>query len=310
LEVTKVQTLSVLLQADNPSHIDAFRAIVERLRQKVQTHPVTIEVSLSQHGQFAIFTFASWSVEEYTLETIDIVRAFVALASVEWVIHVIEPEMVTGCMREAAADTTGDWEQMKPYVLRVLEEPVSEETPIGKSTMRKARLYRAFFAYLLDHSELHLHGFVRFRLKEYRLELMETIDAAIDEYLEDKQYQEFIELLRYFISTQESRHEVIHIVSGTNKHVSLYDENGLPLQLEQLESIYGLSDPCDRSDDDLISALITLAPKKIVFHHADERQALAQTLQSIFESRFSYCSTCAYCLISGRALDLQQPTQL
>jgi putative sporulation protein YtxC len=309
LEVTKVQTLSVALEADNPSHIGAFQAIVESLRQKVQTDPVTIEVTLTWHPHLAVFTFVSFSAEEYTLETIDIVRAFVTLALVEWVMRVVEPACVALCVRNEPR-AIGDWEKLKPYVLRVLNESAYEEAFIGKNTLRKSRLYRAFFAYLQENNEVHLHGFVRFRLKEYRQELAEAVEEAIDDYLEDRQYQEFIELLRYFVSTQESRHETIHIVPLEGNRFSLYDENGLPLQLEALEAYVGMQDAPDRTDDLLLSALITLAPQKIVFHLTEGRQALAQTLHSIFEDRFAYCSACAHCLINGRTLDFQQPTPL
>ncbi|NGQ94475.1 hypothetical protein G3578_04690 [Brevibacillus sp. SYP-B805] len=304
-----MQTISVALDADNPSHIGAFQAIVESLRQKVRTDPVTIEVAPTRYSHTAVFTFVSYSAEEYTLETIDIVRAFVALALAEWVVRVVEPACVALCVRNEPR-AIGEWEKLKPYVLRVLNESAYGEASIGKNTLRKSRLYRTFFAYLLENSEVHLHGFVRFRLKEYRQELAEAVAEAIDDYLEDQQYQEFIELLRFFVSTQESRRETIHIVPLEGNRFALYDESGLPLQLEGLEAYVGMRDAPDRTDDLLLSALISLAPHKIVFHQAEGRQALAQTLHSIFEDGFSYCSACAHCLINGRTLDFQQPTPL
>ena len=304
-----MQTVSVMLQADNPSHIEEFQAIVERLRSKVQTHPVTIEPRLTIVEHLAVFRFVSWSSEEYTAETIDIVRAFVSLVIVEWVIGVIEPELVASCINQEITDASEEREKINPYVLRALHDPLEHDAPVDRTAMRKARLYRTFFTYLLENRELHLHGFVRFRLKEYRQEVVEAVSVAVEEYQEDKQYQEFLELLRYFISTQDTQYETIHVVPA-DKHFELYDEQGGLISLEQLEVIFGLADPQERTDDNLISSLITLAPHKVVFHQTEIRPSLAQTIHSLFDGRVTYCTSCTHCLLNGRKLDLQHPTQL
>ncbi|WP_134684669.1 putative sporulation protein YtxC [Brevibacillus migulae] len=304
-----MQTISVMLQADNPSHIDEFQSIVERMRSKVQTHPVTIEPRLTQEEHLAVFRFVSWSQEEYTIETIDIVRAFVSLVIVEWIIRVMEPQIVSDCIRQELPMTNNEWPKVKPYIKRALNEPVCTQHEVGRTAMRKARLYRTFFTYLLENREIHLHGFARFRLKEYQKEVREAVTSALEEYQEDKQYEEFLELLRYFISTQDTQYETVHVVP-TEKHFELFDEHGSLIALEKLETMLGMMDTPERSEDGLISALITLAPEKIVFHQTEKRQGVAQTVSSIFEGRVSYCSSCAHCLLTGRPLDLQQPTRL
>jgi hypothetical protein len=50
-----------------------------------------------------------------------------------------------------------------------------------------------------------LDGFLSFRLKEYRGRLAEVVDKAVDEYMMDMEYKEFIRVLRYFVDVQEAQ---------------------------------------------------------------------------------------------------------
>jgi putative sporulation protein YtxC len=153
-------------------------------------------------------------------------------------------------------------------------------------------------------------GFVRFRLQEHWGDLFELVEAGFDDYLEDKQYQEFVELLRYFISVQETKHDLIHVVPSLDKHFHLYDECGEQILLDHLDAILNMEEQKCREEDYLVSALVTLAPRQIVFHRAEDRQALAQTIGNIFDKRLLACTSCPYCLASRRALDANKPTQL
>lgn len=304
-----MQTISVMLQADHPSHIEAFQDIVAKVRSQVQTRPVTIETRLTQEEHLATFTFVSWSSEEYTIDTIDIVRAFVSLILAEWVVRVIEPQIVASCVKQELPLPDQEWEIMRLYILGALHESLDDTALAGHTALRKARLYRTFFAYLLEHRDIHLLGFSRFRLKEYRREVEEIVNGALKEYREDKQYHEFLELLRYYADTQETQYETIHVVLS-DERFDLFDEQGGPISHEQLGSIWTMAESAERSEDSLVSALITLAPQSIVFHQSGKRQGLVQTIDRIFPGRVSHCSACTHCIRSGRQLDLQHPTRL
>ena len=66
-------------------------------------------------------------------------------------------------------------------------------------------VHRALTSYLIFNDNLNLEGFVRFRTKDYWDFLCETVDSAADAYLINREYQEFIRLLRYFVELQEPK---------------------------------------------------------------------------------------------------------
>jgi putative sporulation protein YtxC len=306
-----MQTISVYLQKRKPSYADSFRVIVERLSKQVHTYPVTIRYREEPQAEYHAFIFQSWSCEEYTLETRDIVRAYVSLAIVDWIVQVLEPEILHSFVQDDYdAEAAGELLQILPYVERILHETAAQQPATDKAMRRKAKIYRKVFEYLLENGTIILHGFVRFRLKEYWQELSEAVEAGIDDYLQEKQYQEFVELLRYFISHQETKYELVHIVPTETKQFLLYDAAGKQIQMEQLDAVFSVSEQKCREEDYLVSALVTIAPKKIIFHLAEEKQALAHTIHTIFDNRLSFCSACAYCLTNRRPLDVNKPTHL
>jgi putative sporulation protein YtxC len=307
-----MQTYHVILETDNPTYCGKFRSIVDGLRERVKTDPVQITYQEAEQGGYTLFRFQSWCTEEYTADTLETARAFVSLAVTEWIFQVKEPEVI----EEIAVDlmlieeAEEEWLDILPYVRRACQEPSLEQDAWFHSSPRKSRVYRHIFDYLEEERHLNVLGFVRFRLQEHWGDLFELVEAGFDDYLEDKQYQEFVELLRYFISVQETKYDLIHIVPSLDKHFHLYDERGEPIRLDHLDAILNMGEQKCREEDYLVSALVTLAPRQIVFHRAEERQALAQTIGSIFDKRLRACSSCPFCLASRRALDANKPTQL
>ena len=71
--------------------------------------------------------------------------------------------------------------------------------------------------YLQENNVIILDGFLDFRLKKYIGRLENAVDNAIDEYLMEKEYNEFIKLLQYFVNLQESKRNLINLVIKNNK---------------------------------------------------------------------------------------------
>ena len=64
-----------------------------------------------------------------------------------------------------------------------------------------------------------MEGFIRFRLKDYIEELKYIIDGSVDELLIDREYNEFIKLLRYFVEIQEPKVEEVHVLLEGTKNI-------------------------------------------------------------------------------------------
>ncbi|MGE7272485.1 sporulation protein YtxC [Brevibacillus panacihumi] len=305
-----MQTFRVWLE-NIPTLCNTYRDIVNEMTDRVNTAPVRIEYKDQEQEGLHLFLFQSWCEQDYDAQTIDWARAFVALTIAEWVMQVKEPEII----EEMAADLLQveqleeEWEEMLPTILLRCQENDQVNEGWFTATTRKAKVYQKAFQYLETERSIHLTGFIRFRLQEHWNELFELVEAGIDDYLEEKQYEEFVELLRYFIAAQDSKQEVVHIVPSVDKPFHLYDKKGDRLWLEQLDAVLNLEEQQCRDEDYLVSALVTLAPQSIVLHQAGDKPGLAKTIQSIFDSRLITCHSCQLCR-GKRVLDAHNPTKL
>ncbi len=163
---------------------------------------------------------------------------------------------------------------------------------------RKEKILLRILDYLELHQELILEGFINFRLKDYQQELEDIVNSAVDEFLLEKEYQEFIRLLKYFVDIQEPRVDDVKIVFRENGKFNLLDQENKPLQHESLEGIMlDLQEADANYEDLLISALITLAPRRVELHL--EKGAAGgdttKTIRNVFGSRVYHCPGCQLC---------------
>ncbi len=139
--------------------------------------------------------------------------------------------------------------------------------------------------HLKHHSEIVIDGFIRFRLKDFIKELEEGVDRAVDDMLIEKEYNEFIKLLRYFVEIQEPKVEEVHVLIQPNKRYVLLDSSYKIIDNDLLEDLAKEITDRDISYDDLlISSLITIAPNRITIHNGDNMKntELINTINNVF----------------------------
>jgi len=180
---------------------------------------------------------------------------------------------------------------------------LDEYNPEGKNPVQVIRKKRKIFNKIIEFlnacNHIDIDGFIRFRLKEYTRDLQEAADKAVDDFLLDREYKEFIQLLRYFVDIQDSRTDMLNVVMKPNGVFKLYDRQKRVINSAYLEGfIIDLVDSEINYEDLLISALVTLAPREIVFHmgeYAAEDQGVLETIKNIFSQRVSVCRGCELC---------------
>jgi putative sporulation protein YtxC len=166
--------------------------------------------------------------------------------------------------------------------------------------MRCKSIVEKIAEYLNSHHELVLEGFVNFRLKEYREKLAKVVDTAVDDYMMELEYKEFIRVLRYFITIQEPQIEEVHIVIINCGTYKILDDQGNLISNQKLENFVLESDDTINYEDLLITALITIAPYNVMVHVEDHNRATTQgvvdIIKNIFEGRFMICNGCDFCM--------------
>jgi len=149
--------------------------------------------------------------------------------------------------------------------------------------------------YLENASCLVLDGFIRFRLKDFVDELREATDAAVDDYMIEREYNEVIRLLKYVVDIQEPKIDAVHVVVRPGGLFRLLDSQGKVVDNDYLE---GLAPELVETDVDyedlLMSALISVSPRRIVLHFG-RGEGVADTVRRVFEGRVSMCPGCRLC---------------
>lgn len=147
--------------------------------------------------------------------------------------------------------------------------------------------------------KLYPEGFATFRLRKYEDALDELIEKVLEDSFRKREYEEFISLLKYFVSVNDNRPGEVSILVRTDGVYELYDEKGKNITKKCMADF--LSDgekPDDISFDDLlISMLITLAPKKITFHGGEKikNKDLMKTIAKVFDENVHFCEGCTLC---------------
>ncbi|WP_173275013.1 putative sporulation protein YtxC [Paenibacillus sp. NEAU-GSW1] len=162
---------------------------------------------------------------------------------------------------------------------------------------RKTKVADEIKSFLQENSRLDLTGLTTFRLRLYRKELTEIVEYALDEYVLDKQYQEFISLLKYFVGLQDSKVPIVHLVHKGNHEFVMYNDkfqlfepkpHSDRLVAEMLETEMNI-------EDMVISSLIAVSPKHIMIHTRQPDMQVIRTIETIFDNRVSVCMQCSAC---------------
>lgn len=172
-------------------------------------------------------------------------------------------------------------------------------------------LYSSFYNFLLINRNLYLNGFITFRLKDYFNVLDDIVTKAVNNYVIEKEYLEFISLLKLYINSQNSNCELVHVVYS-NSNTILLNENKqiIDISEDNLNTKY-LSDISFSSNDYTLNSLLTLLPKKIYIHLIDNYiDDFINTLQAIFENRIHICTDCNICKLYKPSKEERNPNTI
>ena len=145
---------------------------------------------------------------------------------------------------------------------------------------------------LEENNELNINGFITFRMRSLRGDIEEIIDKVIQRYMVDKEYKEFIKLLKYFVEIQDSKMNKINIIIDKDGKYRVEDEGGKDIFNQFTKEIGDSKIGIDANIEDvIISGLITNAPKEILIMGRENclNKEFMRTLDKVFEERIIYC---------------------
>lgn len=154
----------------------------------------------------------------------------------------------------------------------------------------------AISLFLEENDTFVYEGFVRFRLANYMNALRDLVKYAIDEYVVEKQYQEFISLLQYFVYIQDAKMPVAHLIHKGQHEFEILNEKLEPIETSVDDSV--TLEMVDREinfEDMVVSALIIASPQQIYVHTREPDMQVISTILQIFEERATLCTCCQVC---------------
>ncbi|SCH99281.1 MULTISPECIES: putative sporulation protein YtxC [unclassified Romboutsia] len=148
--------------------------------------------------------------------------------------------------------------------------------------------------YLKYENYINIEGFLKFRLKEVIVYLSSIIEIAIEEYQEEKDQSEFINVLKYFVDMQDTKIDLLVVNILEDKTFKLYDSQGKKIDNLDNEDIINMVIKEELNYEDfLISTLLALCPRKIKildYLNDNSSKLVIETIKSIFEERVSVIS--------------------
>jgi len=169
---------------------------------------------------------------------------------------------------------------------------------LSESYIRKDSIIISCIEYFSNNKSAILDGFVNFRLNDYIKILDYIVDMAVNKFVIDREYTEFIDLLKCYINSKDYGTRAVHLIYQ-NQESTLLDEYKKIIHLDDsiLNSKY-LSDITFSSNDYTLNTLLTLLPEKIYIHLINGIQdEFINTLKLIFDNRIYICNDCNICKV-------------
>ena len=150
---------------------------------------------------------------------------------------------------------------------------------------RENCVFESVCDYIKNHKSMVIDGFVRFRLFKYINILDSFVDFCVNQFILNREYTEFIDLLKLYINSKETKTKLVHLIYVNDESI-LLDENKniISLSHSNLDTHY-LSDISFSSNDYALNTLLSLLPEKIIIHLVSPENEFINTLRLIFDGK-------------------------
>lgn len=149
--------------------------------------------------------------------------------------------------------------------------------------------------YVKENKAMVLDGFIYFRLKAYLEYLDEVVDSGVNQFVIEKEYREFISLLRVYVESKVPEYNLLHLIYINGESILLDEKRNIVSVSENIYNAKYLSDISFSSNDFALNTLLCLLPRRIEIHLIDDEDEFINTLKLIFEGRVTICKDCDIC---------------
>ncbi|WP_282937080.1 putative sporulation protein YtxC [Paenibacillus sp. RC67] len=295
-----MKLFALTLMKTSETSVHKLYAAVDDAVRTVYKNNVATQVR-QDHTSFVIHAEGIYPLFQLDKKT-DELYSKVAEAVSEWIIQEEEGRLIRAMIsRDFDYKLEEDIASILSYCRPVQssEDDVESFEPTFEQSVsrRKQMIAQAISTFLQEYTDLNLQGFLKFRLQDYMGELREVVEYAIDEFLMDQQYQEFISLLKYFVYIQEAKIPTAHLIHKGGNEFTLLNDRMEPIDTSQTDATLTVEmiEKDINFEDVIVSTLISVSPRQICIHTRDPEVQVIKTITQIFENRVELCEYCRLC---------------
>jgi len=138
----------------------------------------------------------------------------------------------------------------------------------------------------------NIDGFINFRIGLYKEFLNTALEQAIHKYVLDKEYSEYVDLLKEYIHTQNSQTSKMHLIY-TSDDALLLDEFGNIVTTTASKKY--LSDISFSKNDFILNSILSFIPGSLIVHSFNQEDSFIHFLKLIFDNKLIICDNCDLC---------------
>lgn len=162
---------------------------------------------------------------------------------------------------------------------------------LKNSTRPILLLLSLFIENIMSTREVHYHSITQFRLNSFKEQLKNYVGLAIDEFKQEEDHQEFVEVLRSYIAKKQSTYNEVHVLQGD--YFTFFRSNGKPFSTLELRNIMhqeplyivGLD-----SNELNLAPLVAISPEKIYIYGDNASDPKTLTIINVFQERVTFNS--------------------
>lgn len=181
---------------------------------------------------------------------------------------------------------------------KILENALNIIKEKDNFKLRYDYINNEIFKKITDNHSLYLQGFINFNLKNYINFLNNQIDISVNKFLIDKEYLEFVNILKLYIKSESENSKVdhIHLIYKDKTSIITDDNQNIISYNDNIKKARYISDISFSSNDLALNTLLNIIPKSITIHLVDGYlDEFINTLKLIFGEKVKVCEDCDIC---------------
>lgn len=290
-----MELFSIAAQTSTPQEAEQYSRMVSEANQVLHKKYKSLAISCTVHEGIMLWSCREDDPRFFKGNQLQQVYETAANTVAEYILQEKEQKLVEHILQEDFDfPEPEEHEQILKHCRMILERnPEMSESWNRRFDM----LMQGVKQCLTERPLLHIDGFLTFRSMQYIKELKEIVEYAVDEFLMDRQYEEFVGMLKYFVYFQQPQVPLVHVIHKGGQDLMLLDEDMNPLEYRYDEGV--VVERLDQQDlqmeDAVVTTLISVSPAKIVIHTREPHMTVIRTLTQIFEQRIEICRYCPDC---------------